>query len=145
MAKKRALVDAILTVTAASDIFTQDIEDMSTEVLGTKSNAGKPPVVQPQAKAETEQLKSIVAAIDHITMKSGGTKEKPWTRYTITLAGGFIGSTFDKKIADAAETAREMEMEVTIQHKPTEKYGNEIVSLLPQLPTEQGTRQPGDE
>jgi hypothetical protein len=28
MAKKRALVDAVLTVTAASDIFTQDIEDM---------------------------------------------------------------------------------------------------------------------
>jgi len=28
MAKKRALVDATLTVTAASDIFTQDIEDM---------------------------------------------------------------------------------------------------------------------
>jgi hypothetical protein len=31
MAKKRALVDAILTVTAASDIFTQDIEDMVPE------------------------------------------------------------------------------------------------------------------
>lgn len=30
MAKKRALVDAILTVTAASDIFTQDVEDMPT-------------------------------------------------------------------------------------------------------------------
>lgn len=29
MAKKRALVDAVLTVTAASDIFTQDIEDMT--------------------------------------------------------------------------------------------------------------------
>lgn len=28
MAKKRALVDAILTATAASDIFTQDVEDM---------------------------------------------------------------------------------------------------------------------
>ncbi|WP_418719751.1 hypothetical protein [Bilophila wadsworthia] len=27
MAKKRALVDAVLTCTAASDIFTQDIED----------------------------------------------------------------------------------------------------------------------
>jgi hypothetical protein len=28
MAKKRALVDAVLTVLGASDIFTQDIEDM---------------------------------------------------------------------------------------------------------------------
>jgi len=32
MAKKRGLVDAILTVTAASDIFTQDIEDLPEEI-----------------------------------------------------------------------------------------------------------------
>lgn len=32
MAKKRALVDAILTATAASDIFTQDVEDMDIEL-----------------------------------------------------------------------------------------------------------------
>lgn len=32
MAKKRGLVDAILTVTAASDIFTQDIEDLPEEL-----------------------------------------------------------------------------------------------------------------
>lgn len=31
MAKKRALVDAILTATAASDIFTQDVEEMEIE------------------------------------------------------------------------------------------------------------------
>ena len=33
MAKKRGLVDAILTVTAASDLFTQDIEDLPPEVV----------------------------------------------------------------------------------------------------------------
>lgn len=33
MAKKRGLVDAILTVTAASDIFTQDIEDLPEELV----------------------------------------------------------------------------------------------------------------
>lgn len=32
MAKKRGLVDAVLTVTAASDIFTQDIEDLPDEL-----------------------------------------------------------------------------------------------------------------
>lgn len=32
MAKKRSLVDAVLTVTGASDIFTQDIEDMPEEI-----------------------------------------------------------------------------------------------------------------
>jgi len=36
MAKKRSFVDAILTVTSASDIFTQDIEDMPPEVINTE-------------------------------------------------------------------------------------------------------------
>lgn len=33
MAKKRGLTDAVLTVTAASDLFTQDIEDLPDEVV----------------------------------------------------------------------------------------------------------------
>jgi len=33
IAKKRSLVDAVLTVTAASDIFTQDLEDLPEEML----------------------------------------------------------------------------------------------------------------
>ena len=33
MAKKRALVDAVLTATAASDIFTQDLEDISANIV----------------------------------------------------------------------------------------------------------------
>lgn len=40
MAKKRALVDAVLTVTAASDIFTQDIEDLPDELVA--EIVGKP-------------------------------------------------------------------------------------------------------
>lgn len=57
MAKKRAHVDAILTATAASDIFTQDIEDMP-EVMGNNATTQqtatqretKKPVQQPQEK-----------------------------------------------------------------------------------------------
>lgn len=33
MAKKRSLIDGVLTVTAASDLFTQDIEDLPPEVV----------------------------------------------------------------------------------------------------------------
>lgn len=35
MAKKRSLVDATLTVTAASDMFTQDVEDMPAEIVNS--------------------------------------------------------------------------------------------------------------
>jgi hypothetical protein len=41
MAKKRAHVDAVLTATAASDIFTQDVEDMP-EVINVKKEQPEP-------------------------------------------------------------------------------------------------------
>ena len=58
MAKKRAMVDAVLTATAASDIFTQDIEDMPPEVLNRgngKATAQKPPTNEPQRKSEKKE------------------------------------------------------------------------------------------
>ncbi|MDA8121390.1 MAG: hypothetical protein M0Z38_02340 [Deltaproteobacteria bacterium] len=47
MAKKRAQIDMTLTVTAASDVFDQDLEDMSPEIregiTGEKKESMKPP------------------------------------------------------------------------------------------------------
>lgn len=54
MAKKRALVDAVLTTTAASDIFTQDIEDMPDEIREAAVGTSEPErqsVRQPQSKS----------------------------------------------------------------------------------------------
>lgn len=51
MAKKRAQIDLTLTVTAASDIFTQDLEDLSDEVRDTVAAAEtpkKPPIKMPE-------------------------------------------------------------------------------------------------
>jgi len=48
MAKKRAHVDAVLTATAASDIFTQDLEDAPPE-------DAKPAIKQPKAKTTTKK------------------------------------------------------------------------------------------
>lgn len=58
MAKKRALIDACLTCTAASDIFTQDIEDLPEGYQGATEPEvpkGKPPVKPPKAKSEAKQ------------------------------------------------------------------------------------------
>ncbi len=54
MAKKRALVDATLTCLAASDIFTQDIEDMDPETLGNhgKTNGSASPAKDSGAKPD---------------------------------------------------------------------------------------------
>jgi len=55
MAKKRAMVDATLTVTAASDIFTQDIEDMPEEIITGESKESNP---------ESKQKPKVIAHID---------------------------------------------------------------------------------
>lgn len=51
MAKKRAHVDAVLTATAASDIFTQDIEDMK----GSETTEQPKPKTEPKAKTDQQQ------------------------------------------------------------------------------------------
>lgn len=61
MAKKRALVDGVLTATGASDIFTQDIEDMPEEILNpSKAGASKTSTVkegkkEAKPKGETDE------------------------------------------------------------------------------------------
>jgi hypothetical protein len=63
MAKKRALVDAILTSTAASDIFTQDIEDLVENGVTPESKAEtKEPINQPKTNGQKppEQKKDTV-------------------------------------------------------------------------------------
>ncbi|MDD5009913.1 MAG: hypothetical protein PHC68_16120 [Syntrophorhabdaceae bacterium] len=65
MAKKRAMVDAILTATAASDIFTQDIEDMVENGIidaapaSPKANVTPPPTRQQEPRHEKKSEVTI--------------------------------------------------------------------------------------
>ena len=57
MTKKRALVDATLTCTAASDVFDQDLEDMTPEMreaLIAKEQAKRPPMPTPTASIKQQ-------------------------------------------------------------------------------------------
>jgi hypothetical protein len=53
MAKKRGLIDGVLTVTAASDLFTQDIEDLPPEVVAEIANAPRSSVAAASAVQQT--------------------------------------------------------------------------------------------
>lgn len=57
MAKKRSQIDTCLTVTAASDVFAQDIEDLPEEIRATVAEDGTvstPPIQAPQRKPEPQ-------------------------------------------------------------------------------------------
>lgn len=67
MAKKRAQVDAVITATAASDIFTQDIEDLPEEVVAeivgqrqTRGTAAAVEAVQRTIPADSPERDSAI-------------------------------------------------------------------------------------
>ena len=63
MAKKRALVDAVLTATAASDIFTQDLEDITANLaLATPPVVAEPAPVTPDRPARAMAAPIVVEA-----------------------------------------------------------------------------------
>src|SRR3990167_4387692 len=67
--KKRALIDACLTVTAASDIFTQDIEEMAADgLIGGQTKEIKS---QPQRRSETKKENEASLTIKDVSIKTG--------------------------------------------------------------------------
>ena len=63
MAKKRALVDAVLTATAASDIFTQDLEDISASLaIMQPAVEVRPPAALNPSAVPTTVRPSLAAA-----------------------------------------------------------------------------------
>ena len=75
MAKKRAYVDGILSATAASDIFTQDIEDMAVEAVSTAIPANvKPEVKTPQPMSAQPKIYQGKAETATSTLKPPAAK-----------------------------------------------------------------------
>jgi hypothetical protein len=70
MAKKRAQVDAVITATAASDCFTQDLEDLPEEYLGEDVDQRPAGVRQQQAPVSAEA--------EDLVRELGGEAEKGW-------------------------------------------------------------------
>ena len=149
MAKKRAQIDMTLTVTAASDIFDQDLEDMepeTREALAGKTKEDKPPLTQPGKKSDKEtskeETKTVTIGIKDVTSKSG--TKKDGTAYTISTILGADGQkygTFDKKFADLASCAQDTGAEVVITYTEG-KFGRNISNLTNVEPSEE--RQPGE-
>jgi hypothetical protein len=127
MAKKRAHVDAVLTATAASDIFTQDVEDMPEVIPQVKET--KPIDVTPHPEPEQPQENVVFTALKDITSKTGETKGKKWTLYTIETETGEKYGTFDTGVADLANSFISSGELARITFELTAKGNKQIVDL----------------
>ena len=130
MAKKRALVDACLTVTAASDIFSQDLEEDDIAPTTGKTGDPKPPITQPTAKKPDSAPLTVRGIIEDVKVHSGTNKTgKEYTKYGVSIAGVTYGS-FDSKVGELAEQCKGCE--VVVSYKVEGQY-NTIVELVPVL------------
>lgn len=117
MAKKRAQIDLCLTATAASDVFSQDLEDMPEGVAVDHEPAAdsKPPITKP---TRTSEKKADAAATDHpapgaqadevlefVPKAPKKTATAKGHRYAISLPDGRWASTFDDDYGDYLKDA----------------------------------------
>lgn len=105
MAKKRALVDGVLTATGASDLFTQDVEDLPQFEKPAQAHETKPDkedkrYAQGQKEEELAEGHEVWrhVQIDDVEENTSGDK----TFYIVKLADGRTCGTFDEALADAA-------------------------------------------
>jgi len=160
MACKRALVAATLTATAASDIFTQDVEEIAENLRVASAEAAPPPsILTPPAKtplvpAQTPkqadlvkepppgpkniQLGSVTTAdatlIDYRFATSDPTATKKWSAWFCDFkdAAGqqFEAGTFDKKIGEKLDALKGEQVQIT--YKPGKKTGTfELLGIEP--------------
>lgn len=101
MAKKRALVDAVLTATAASDIFTQDIEDLPEGYLDNAD--ATPPGVKDIERSDDPRTPALTKSLETEAHKGWDALQKKWGSLT-TEDRTIIGADFGriKAIAESA-------------------------------------------
>lgn len=124
MAKKRGFIDAVLTATGASDVFTQDLIEDDDQ---PHAAAPRRPVSAPQAPqgGGAGEVTGRVADI----RKQDGTKQDgtKWTKHLVVINGRAY-ATFSESVKDDAAAARRDGLPVRIKFKSS-RYGLDIESL----------------
>lgn len=111
MADKRAFVAMTLLATAASDCFSQDLEDLPEEVreavVGAEARTVSAPT--PKVSAAVSQVfgsKSEdpnIGTVDSVTVKDA--PDKSWRKYGVKIGSDFYG-TFDEAMGTLAESLK---------------------------------------
>lgn len=153
MSYKRALVHATINVTASSDMFTQDAEDLPKAATVAADQPTAAPKKEPQRKAATPQaqeqaanpglidkqalqgeMQFVPATYGERQSKEGA--KKPWHNYFVTDAAGNQFATFDGNVGGVIKLAHENKEELLVAWERTPKgyiniTGADIVDDVP--------------
>lgn len=145
MADKRAYVALALNTTAASDIFTQDIEDLPSEIAEGLESHGEPakrPITPPQAKPAASGDGVVTFVPVSVEVRTGEKDGKAWTKYGIKAPDGKVYGTFDENFGNLAQDSAKDKAEVIVGFKldKTGKYLN-VVIMKPAVTPDPGSAQ----
>jgi len=166
MSKKRAHVDAVLTSTAASDIFTQDIEELKENgVIDVPDTQERAPISEPTSTRQSsasatpppENMPTGAIVLGNYSEKTGQGKRGPWTKYSCKGNDGKWYATFDAKTGAKMKDMQGKPVHVKVEK--ADQYGITISDIKlavteakepQQEPTEQTkhprrTREPGED
>jgi hypothetical protein len=132
IAQKRAYVSAVKCASAASEVFTVDLEDAEAEPAQERPPVEMPMARAPEAKQPAQDAELPIVAtgqIEEIRQSSGTRKDgAPWTRWGIKVAGRTFG-TFDSAIAADASEAKDAAAFVTIAYTTDAQNRDSITTL----------------
>jgi hypothetical protein len=134
MAHKRALVAMTLVVTAASDVFTQDIEDVPEELRDAAAETKPKPKMQaPQRKATAKTAQAagttVTGTVTEVSRGRNGMKgDTPWQIWKIKLSDQKVYSTFSESQKQVADDAQRTGAPVTVTYKDGQ-YGRDLLTI----------------
>ena len=133
IAKKRALIDLCLTATAASDLFAQDLEDLTPESIGpagdgtskgnepAHSNITPMPQRKPQPASGADGdtvIEDVISRVATKPLQNGGIK------YGIETAGHGWFSSFKEEDGNIAQQAQQLGCPVRIDYVVNGSFKN---------------------
>jgi hypothetical protein len=138
MAVKRAIIAVTLQVTAASDIFSQDIEDLPEE-LQQLAHEDAPRFSEPQPAAEVpppqpapkENITPGIRVASVRVAKTGENEKGEWKLYVVGLSDGKEYSTFSESLAAKAKGLLSSKATVTFEFE--DKNGKRNLILIEEV------------
>ncbi len=121
MADKRAYIAMTILATAASDCFSQDLEDLPPEIAEGLESGGQPakePIKAAEKKADAKgpaEAGVVTFVPVEVQTKTGTGDKGPWTKFGIKSPDGKVYGTFDENFGALAQDSAKDKIEITVQ------------------------------
>jgi hypothetical protein len=101
MATKRADIHGTINATAASEVFTQDVEDLPEGMAQHEGSASSKPSVNASDVKVSAPTNGKIGTVEDVSIKTGKGKNGDWKKYGVKIDGTYY-STFDSKAGELA-------------------------------------------